>query len=457
MRKFLKKILFISIFLFLLSIIPIYVFSQDENSNTSNNNNNNNDTSNKILSIKTINITNLKTGYGAKSILISPDSRYVFSINLEAMNLYIFDRETKKLKYKLQFIAHPGKGYNYSTHKWINSYQEKPVEGYFTHGGRFLWVSLHNAGGIVLIDLLKLGLFKPEDYNGTNSNDKNTTNSSNNNKTSNNADTNNSTSNTTKTDSENNNNNNNKTETNFSKIIDTSYNFNKQAYFYDLENNKKIKISLPFFKTGTTPKIISSTSDDRYLFISNWHSATVSVFDISSNKVSNFKKIKDIKSARIPRGLAVSKDNKKLYIADMGSNIIYIISIPEFKKIGYIKVPVNPRHLIIDGNYMYASININSQIVKIDLNTNKIVLKNNTKKSARTIALSKDKKIVFVTCYRGEYVQAFSTQSLKLIGEWKSSKGPVGIDVFQQKNLIQAWVVNYSTGIIKVIEIEEQQ
>lgn len=373
----------------------------------------------KDLKLNTLKISNLKTGYGAKSVIISPDNKYVFSINLEAMNVYIFDRQSKQLLYKLQFIAHPGKGYNYLTHKWINSYQEKPVEAHFTHNGRFLWVSLHNAGGIVLIDLKQLQL-----YNN----------------------------NLKYTDDTSSNNNSNQTNNN---IIDTKYNINKLAYFYNLTQKTKIKVKLPFFKTGLTPKIITSTTDNHFLFIANWHSATVSVFDISSNKISNFKKIKDIKGARIPRGLVVSSDNKKLYIADMGSNLIYIYIIPEFKKIGYIKVPVNPRHMIIDGNFMYTSININSKIIKIDLSSNKVILSNNTKKSARTIALSKDKKIIFVTCYRGNYVQAFRTSDLKLITEWKSYKGPVGIDIFQKKDYIELWIVNYSTGILKVIELKE--
>ena len=410
----------------------------------------------KDLKLNTLKISNLKTGYGAKSVIISPDNKYVFSINLEAMNVYIFNRQSKQLLYKLQFIAHPGKGYNYSTHKWINSYQEKPVEAHFTHNGRLLWVSLHNAGGIVLIDLKQLQLYDNILKYTDNSSSNNNSNQTNNNSTTkenntNNGDEKNS---TQSSDSKSNETNKNLTKTN-NNIIDTKYNINKLAYFYNLTQKTKIKVKLPFFKTGLTPKIITSTTDNHFLFIANWHSATVSVFDISSNKISNFKKIKDIKGARIPRGLVVSPDNKKLYIADMGSNLIYIYTIPEFKKIGYIKVPVNPRHMVIDGNIMYTSININSKIVKIDLSSNKVILSSNTKKSARTVALSKDKKIIFVTCYRGNYVQAFRTSDLKLIAEWKSYKGPVGIDIFQKKDYIELWIVNYSTGILKVIELKE--
>ena len=100
-----------------------------------------------------LNVQTIPTGSGVKAVVISPDGSKVYSINLEGMSLYEFDRGSRRIMRKVQFVPHPGKGYNYDKKVWINSYQEKPVEACITHNGRFLWTSLHNAGGVVVWDL----------------------------------------------------------------------------------------------------------------------------------------------------------------------------------------------------------------------------------------------------------------------------------------------------------------
>ena len=42
-------------------------------------------------------------------------------------------------------------GWDYNQSRPIASFQEKPVEACFSHGDKILWVSLHNADGIVPI------------------------------------------------------------------------------------------------------------------------------------------------------------------------------------------------------------------------------------------------------------------------------------------------------------------
>jgi len=48
--------------------------------------------------------------YGVKSVLISPDGSRVYSMNLEGMSVYEFDRKSRKLLRKLSFIPTKGKG-----------------------------------------------------------------------------------------------------------------------------------------------------------------------------------------------------------------------------------------------------------------------------------------------------------------------------------------------------------
>jgi len=342
-----------------------------------------------ILNISTLQLVKtevIKAGYGTKSVLISPDRKKVYAFNLEDMSVYEFYRKTRKLGRILRFKKNPGTGYNYTEKKWIHSYQEKPVEGCFTHQGRYLWISLHNAGGIVVWDL-KDSLASIKDFP------------------------------------------------------------HKKVFIKDLKTGITNSGDLPFFKTGKTPKIIAKSQDEKYLFVSNWHSSTVSVIDISSDNPVHWKKIKDIATGRLPRGLAVSEDNKLLYIAQMGSDIIKIIEIGTWKEKGLIHTTINPRHLFIDGHYLYVSINIGGKVMKIDLSTKKILKISKTGHLARTLALSPSREYLFVVCYKDNILDVFKTADLTRVLRLKTGSHPVGVAVYQDKSIIEAWVCDYSGRI----------
>lgn len=337
----------------------------------------------------------LGVGSGVKSILIHPDGKRAYSINLEGMSVYEIDRESRGIIRKLSFVPHKGKGYNYKTKEVIDSYAEKPVEAHFTHNGRYLWVSLHNAEGVVVWDLqggssaVKSGEFK--------------------------------------------------------EAVVRTYK-GKQ-----LEQKQSVKLF--FMETGKTPKIISSSPDGHYLFVSNWHSNTVSVIDIASTEPLGWKKVKDIR-VRIPRGLAVTPDSSLLYIAEMGAEHIIEIDLKTLKKTRRMHVGLNPRHIILSGNKLYISLNLDSKLAVLNLSDG-TVEKTDTCVRPRTIIMPKDTGIIFSVCYRGEQLQAFQADDLSLMGSWPSQSHPVGLDVYGPDNgKIEAWVANYSSGTLKIFNFK---
>ncbi len=330
----------------------------------------------------------LKAGLGAKSVWISPDNKLVYSMNLENMSIDVFNRESKKRVKRLKFVAHKGKGYNYSTNKWFDSYQEKPVEAWFTHNGRFLWISLHNADGVVVWDL----------------NDDN------------------------------------------SYVKDRLY---KSATIYNYENDTNKKVKLLWIKTGVTPKVIASSLDDKYLFVSNWHSNNISVIDIQGDEEQGFKKKQDIKCGRIPRGMTV--DGNILYVAEMGSNKITLVDIDTLKIIKKFTVRPNPRHIVVVGDIIYISINAGAMIQKIDKNTGKLLNEVNTDRTPRSIDITKDGKYLFVTCYYADKVQLFNAETLEHIKDFEIKLHPVGVDVYSTNDVIEAWVCSYTSGTIDVL------
>ena len=88
---------------------------------------------------------------GTKSVIFNSKGTKLFAMNLEGMSVYEFDQESRKLTKEYKFTPTKGMGWDYNRSRPINSYQEKPVEACFSHDDEILWVSLHNAEGIVPI------------------------------------------------------------------------------------------------------------------------------------------------------------------------------------------------------------------------------------------------------------------------------------------------------------------
>lgn len=101
---------------------------------------------------------------------------------------------------------------------------------------------------------------------------------------------------------------------------------------------------------GSSPNSLVATSD--FLFVSNGNNDNITVIDVKSDKVIKeiyLKPDKDLRHFRgvIPFGLAVSPDEKKLFVAESGINAVGIIDIPSFEVEGHIPVGWFPSKLKI--------------------------------------------------------------------------------------------------------------
>lgn len=354
--------------------------------------------------LKLVKTETVRTGIGVKSVELSPDGSRIYSMNLEQCSVFEFNRKSRKLQRKIVFVRHRGRGFNYKKKVWISSYQEKPVEAHFTHSGRYLWISLHNAGGIVIWDLLNgATAVRGKPYKVVW----------------------------------------------YSEIFDRPLS-EKTPHKKGVPKHRRKRIRLLWIKTGSTPKVISSSPDGRFLFVANWHSHTVSVLNIESQNPGDWKIIGNLHTGRIPRGLAVSPDSRYLYVAQMGSNHISVVDLENMKKVDRIVVGVNPRHLVISKGFLYSSLNIAGKLVKIDLRNLQIGQQVKTLPSPRTVAISQDGRYVFVVCYNINYMQVFTADTLAPVGRFASTVHPVGVTVYQNDRTYEVWVGNYTSGTIKI-------
>jgi DNA-binding beta-propeller fold protein YncE len=338
---------------------------------------------------------------GTKSVLFNSDGSKLYAMNLEGMSVYEFDERTKKILRQFSFKPTKGIGWDYKKEKPIPSYQEKPVEACLSNHDKILWVSLHNAGGIVPIILDSAEMNKKQNDS-------------------------------------------------FSV---------KDIIFHYTEVDTSGLIQVPLIKTGKTPKIISKTADDKYLLVSNWHSHSISVIELNPEKYPFGKMISTIPVVAIPRGIAVDDKRSRSYVAIMGGASIDVINNWVWQKEDELQVASNPRHIVLDtGGRLFVSFNKLAQVACIDGETGKTLFTAKTHEQPRTIVLSKNQQFLFVTCYSGNFVDVFkiNKNSFTKIYSIECNGSPVGVDVYEDNDKLEAWVCTYTNGTINVLTFRKK-
>jgi DNA-binding beta-propeller fold protein YncE len=339
---------------------------------------------------------------GTKSVIFNSSGTKLYAMNLEGMSVYEFDQSSRKITREFKFTPTRGMGWDYAKSRPIASFQEKPVEACFSHGDEILWVSLHNAGGIIPIwvnDLAK-NMAKPFADQKT-------------------------------------------------KPVTVIY----------PDSNKKDSFNVPLIETGKTPKVIAKTADSKNLLVSNWHSRTVSVLELNKDVYPFGKVISTVPVSAIPRGIAVDNNNKKSYIAIMGGSSLNVLDNNTWKSESIMDVWSSPRHIVMDNSgHIFVSYNSLGTIACLDATTGKSLFTASTHSQPRTIVLSKNYKFIFVTCYTGDMVDVYkiNSDSFEKIASLPCGGHPVGVDVFEDNEKLEAWVCSYSSGSISIYSFKKK-
>lgn len=337
---------------------------------------------------------------GTKSVLFNHSGTKLYAMNLEGMSVYEFDQASRKITREFKFKPTKGTGWDYSRNVSIPSWQEKPVEAAFSHGDKILWVSLHNAEGIVPIWVDSSHAF-PATVPGQKT-----------------------------------------------KPVSVTY----------PGSTRRDSMHVPLITTGKTPKVITVTNDNKYLLVSNWHSHTVSVLDLDSLQYPWGKVTHTLPVSAIPRGIVIDEKNRKTYVAIMGGSSLAVANNDTWANDTILNVASNPRHIVMDtSGHLFVSYNSLGQVACLDAVTGKTLFTAGTHAQPRTIVLSKNYKFLFVTCYSGNMVDVFKVNegSFSKVASLPSSGSPVGVDIYENSEKLEAWVCNYSGGLIRVFTFKK--
>jgi YVTN family beta-propeller protein len=199
------------------------------------------------------------------------------------------------------------------------------------------------------------------------------------------------------------------------------------------------------YPVGSVPKVVKISPDNKYLLVSNWCSYTVTVISVASGKT-----VTSIKIGRYPRGIAITKDSRYAYVAEMGGSNIHRIDLTDFSKV-LIPIGSNPRAVVLspDETKLYVTMNVSGKVQAWDLVAGKSIKSVKTGLAARSLDISSDGSALFVVNFNSDTVSKVRTSDMKILQTVKVCNEPIGVTYDSSTN--RTWVACYG-GALKVFE-----
>ncbi len=230
-------------------------------------------------------------------------------------------------------------------------------------------------------------------------------------------------------------------------------------------------------EAGVLPKMITVSPDGATVAIAHWGDNTVGLIDSSSENPKEWKYIdniavghqlfhdfsltesvdRDKNSGEALRGSVFTPDGRYLLVGCMSGGGIAVIDVKERKYLGKLfGMMANVRHLVIKGDYIYASINVAGYVQRLPLaklldtiagmdgSRNATVNgweSTKVQPGARTLELSPMGDYIFVACNFGSAI-CIVDSTMHKIAEIPADSYPVGLDISPDGR----WLISTSQG-----------
>jgi DNA-binding beta-propeller fold protein YncE len=224
------------------------------------------------------------------------------------------------------------------------------------------------------------------------------------------------------------------------KTIYASNFLRNSVQFIDVAKRNVVK-EIP---TEAHPKILVESHDGKYLFAANWSGDSVTQIEIASGKV-----VRTLKAGKNPRGMAMSRAGV-LFAANFNGASIDIFQGGDLANHHRIEACPIPRHLALstDEKLLFVSCYHDSMLHAIDVATEKVVHQIHIGSNPKSIEVSHDGKFVWSADYGKE------TNSVSVVdtGDWTARVFPVpgmdhgsGLTIFPDGKhaLVTGWYDNH--------------
>ncbi len=169
-------------------------------------------------------------------------------------------------------------------------------------------------------------------------------------------------------------------------------NFRRNSVMFVDLASKKVTHEI---KTGTHPKVLVASPDGKNLFAANWASKSVSQIDIATAEV-----VRVLDVGKQPRGMAMTKSGK-LFVANFFGDSIDVFEGKDFEQTHRLSTCKVPRHLALspDDKTLYISCLTASQLHAMDVATETVTHKVQIGNAPKSIDVSKDGRFVYSADY----------------------------------------------------------
>jgi YVTN family beta-propeller protein len=150
-----------------------------------------------------------------------------------------------------------------------------------------------------------------------------------------------------------------------------------------------------FSAGGSWPKFLLVSPDERTAYVSNWESRDVSVIDTAARAATA-----RIPVGGVPRGLALSRDGRFLYVCLFDRGAVQKVDLPKRAVARTLAFGEGAmRHIVMHPtkDLLYASDMLKGRILAIDASTDRLLAQIPVDRNLNTIALSPDGRYLFVS------------------------------------------------------------
>ncbi len=178
------------------------------------------------------------------------------------------------------------------------------------------------------------------------------------------------------------------------RILFVSNFLRNTVQYLDLEKKKVTRE----VATGAHPKVLALTRDGKTLFAANWSGNTVSQIDVATAAV-----VRTLPVGAQPRGMVGTRTGK-LYVANFNGASIDVFSGADLATRERVPACAIPRHLALspDEKLLYVSCYHDSMLHALDTETHKVVRQVHVGSSPKSVDVSPDGRFVFTADYGKE-------------------------------------------------------
>lgn len=214
---------------------------------------------------------------------------------------------------------------------------------------------------------------------------------------------------------------------------------------FDPQNNKNTGRVLNW---PIRPYIGAITPDGKRLFMGGW-SSTAALYEVDLPSYTMSSKLPV--QGNDQRGLVISKDGTRLYVADNYYQKVTVVDLQSNQVVATIPLGTHPEQIALspDDSRLYVAANTpGGTLVVIDTATNSVVNSISITGNPHGVDASKNGKHVFLGLSGGQ-IKVFNTSDFSLTTTMHTEKGTAGY-LFSNADGTKLYALSYSYGLVHI-------